>query len=90
MNNKLAKMHAARDAVYVVAIALVATALCTLLRTLGEIGNTLTTFTVCVALGIILVLIYDMGRIVYRVIERRAESVADRLAKMAERNRNME
>jgi nitrogen fixation/metabolism regulation signal transduction histidine kinase len=87
MHNKLAKMHAARDAVYVVAIALVATALCTLLGTLGEIGNTLTTFTVCVALGIILVLIYDMGRIVYRVIELRAESVADRLAKMAERSK---
>jgi Zn-dependent protease with chaperone function len=88
MHNKLAKMHAARDAVYVVAIVLVATALCTLLGTLGEIGNTLTTVTMYVALGIILVLIYDMGRIVYRVIERRAESVADRLAKMAERNRN--
>ena len=75
---------------YVVAIALVATALCTLLGTSGEIGNTLTTATMYVALGIILVLIYDMGRIVYRVIERRAESVADRLAKMAERNRNRE
>ena len=77
--------RAARDAIYVVAIALVATALCTLLGTLGEIGNTLTTATMYVALGIILVLIYDMGRIVYRVIERKAESMADRLAKMAEK-----
>ncbi len=65
MHNKLAKMHAVRDAVYVVAIFLVATALCTLFGTLGEIGNTLTTVTMYVALGIILVLIYDMGRIVY-------------------------
>ena len=77
--------RAARDAIYVVAIVLVATALCTLLGTLGEIGNTLTTATMYVALGIIIVLIYDMGRIVYRVIERKAESVADRLAKMAEK-----
>jgi hypothetical protein len=61
MHNKLAKMHAARDAVYVVAIAFVATALCTLLGTLGEIENTLTTATMYVALGIILVLIYDMA-----------------------------
>ena len=82
--------RAARDAIYVVAIVLMATALCTLLGTLGEIGNTLTTATTYVALGIILVLIYDIGRIVYRVIERRAESVADRLAKMAERSRNRE
>jgi choline-glycine betaine transporter len=82
--------RAARDAIYVVAIVLVATALCTLLGTLGEIGNTLTTATVYVALGIILVLIYDMGRIVYRVIERKAESMADRLAKMAEKSKNRE
>ena len=47
MHNKLAKMLAVRDAVYVVAIFLVATALCTLLGTLGEIGNTLTTATIC-------------------------------------------
>jgi len=82
--------RAARDAVYVLAIVLVATALCTLLGTLGEIGNTLTTVTVYVALGIILILIYDIGRIIYRVIERKAESMADRLAKMAERSRNRE
>jgi len=80
--------RAARDAIYVVAIVLVATALYTLLGTLGEIGKMLTTATMYVALGIILVLIYDIGRIVYRVIERRAESVADRLAKMAEKSRN--
>ena len=80
--------RAARDAIYVIAIILVATALYTLLGTLGEIGEILTTATTYVALGIILVLIYDIGRIVYRVIERRAESVANRLAKMAEKSRN--
>ena len=85
-----APRRAARDAIYVIAIILVATALYPLLGTLGEIGTTLTTVTTYVALGIILVLIYDIGKIVYRVIERRAELVADRLAKMAERNRNRE
>lgn len=80
--------RAARDALYVIVIILVATALYALLGTLGEIGKILTTATTYVALGIILVLIYDVGRIVYRVIENRAESVANRLAKMAERSRN--
>jgi hypothetical protein len=80
--------RAARDALYVIVILLVATALYTLLGTLGEMGNLLTTVTAYVALGIILVLIYDIGRIVYRVIENRAESVADRIAGMAERSRN--
>lgn len=77
--------RAARDALYIVVILLVATALYALLGTLGEIGSILTTITGYVALGIILVLIYDIGRIVYRVIENKAESVGNRIAKMAER-----
>jgi len=77
--------RAARDAIYIIIIILVATALYPLLGTLDEIGSTLTTVTTYIALGIILVLIYDMGRILYRMIERRAESMADRLAKMAEK-----
>ena len=85
-----APRRAARDAIYVIAIILVATALCTLLGTLGEIGNTLKTATMYVALGIILVLIYDIGKTAYRVIERRAGSVAKRLAKIVEGSRNKE
>ena len=77
--------RAARDVIYIIVIILVATALYPLLGTLDDIGSMLTTVTTYIALGIILVLIYDMGRILYRVIERRAESVADRLAKMAEK-----
>ncbi|MDH5451544.1 MAG: hypothetical protein OEX77_11750 [Candidatus Bathyarchaeota archaeon] len=82
--------RAARDAIYIIVIILVATALYPLLGTLGDTGNTLTTVTTYVALAIILLLIYDIGRIVYRMIEQRAESLADRLAKMAERSKNRE
>jgi cation transport ATPase len=77
--------RAARDAIYIIAIILVATALYPLLGTLEDIGSILTTITTYISLGIILILIYDMGRILYRMIEQRAESVADRLAKMAEK-----
>lgn len=82
--------RAARDAIYIIMIILVATALYPVLRTLGDIGNMLTTITTYIALGIILILIYDIGRILYRMIEQRAESMANRLAKMAERNKNRE
>jgi len=77
--------RAARDAIYIIVIILVATALYPLLSTLENIGSILTTITTYISLGIILVLIYDIGRILYRMIEQRAESVADRLAKMAEK-----
>lgn len=76
--------RAARDAIYLIVIILAATALFPFLGTLHEIGGTLTTVTTYVALGLILILIYDMGRILYRIIEQRAESVANRLAKMVE------
>jgi cation transport ATPase len=82
--------RAARDAIYIIAIILVATALYPVLGTIGDIGNTLTTVTTYVALAIILLLIYDIGRILYRMVEQRAESMADRLAKMAERSKNRE
>ncbi|MBE0511684.1 hypothetical protein IBX38_01390 [Candidatus Bathyarchaeota archaeon] len=82
--------RAARDAIYIIIIILVATALYPVLGTLGNIGNTLTTVTTYVALAIILLLIYDIGRILYRMVEQKAESVADRLAKMAERSKNRE
>jgi cation transport ATPase len=76
--------RAARDAIYIIVIILAVTALFPFLGTLDEAGDLLTTVTTYVALGLILILIYDMGRILYRIIEQRAESVADRLAKLAE------
>ena len=71
--------------IYIIVVILAATALFPFLGTLGAIGDMLITGTTYIALGIILVLIYDVGRILYRLIEERAESVADRLAKMAEK-----
>ena len=82
--------RAARDAIYIIVIILVASALYPILGTLGDVGDTLTTVTTYAALAIILLLIYDIGRILYRMVEQRAESMADRLAKMAEGSKNRE
>ena len=80
-----------RDAIYIIAIILVTTALQPLIATLEpNISDLLSKVTIYVALGIILVLIYDIGRILYRIVERKAESLADILAKMAERRKNSE
>lgn len=76
--------RAARDLLYIIIIILIMTALSPVLGTLGDVGELLTTITTLISLGLIIILIYDMGRILYRIIEQRAESVADRLAKMAE------
>lgn len=78
--------RAARELIYIIVIILVATALQPLIGTLEpSVKGPLATATVYVALGIILILIYDIGRILYRIVERKAESVADRLVKMTDR-----
>ncbi|UCC59003.1 MAG: hypothetical protein JSW14_03645 [Candidatus Bathyarchaeum sp.] len=83
--------RAAREAIYIIAIILVTTALQPLLDTLEpSVKGLLSNITIYVALGIILVLIYDIGRILYRIVERKTESVADSLARMAERRKNRE
>jgi len=74
-----------RDFIYIIIVILVAAAVSPILGEVENFGSILRNITTYVALGIILILIYDIGRILYRIIEQRAESVADRLAKMAEK-----
>ena len=78
--------RAARELIYIIVIILVATALQPLIGTLEPSVNVpLAPAIVYVALGFIVILIYDIGRILYRIVERKAESVADRLVKMTDR-----
>ena len=83
--------RAVRDTIYIIVIILITTALLPIISTL-EPGtkNPLTIVITYVALGMILILIYDIGRILYRIVERKAESIADSLARMAERRKSSE
>jgi hypothetical protein len=81
--------RAVRESIYIIAIILVTTALLPLIGTLeSNVSGLLADITTYVALAIILILIYDIGRILYRIVERKAESVADSIVKMAERRKN--
>jgi cation transport ATPase len=83
--------RAARDLIYIIVIILVTTALQPLIATLDpSISDLFATATIYIALALILILIYDIGRILYRVVERKAESIADSLAKMTDRGKNRE
>ena len=83
--------RAARDAIYIIVIILVTTALQPLISNLEQgIRDPLTTVTIYVALALILILIYDIGRILYRIVERKADSMAETIAKMADRKKNRE
>jgi hypothetical protein len=83
--------RAARDVIYIIVIILIATAILPVVSALENylrIGSWPTIITILAALGIIVILIYDVGRILYRIIEQRAESLADRLAKMVEQGKD--
>jgi cation transport ATPase len=82
--------RAARDFIYIIIIILVVTALSPILANVTDIGHLLTTAATYVALALIIILIYDMGRILYRIIEQKAELLADRLTQMAEKKKNSE
>ena len=82
--------RAARDFIYIIIIILVVTALSPILANAEDIGYLLTTAATYVALALIIILIYDIGRIFYRIIEQKAELLADRLTQMAEKSKNSE
>ena len=72
----------AREVIYIIVIILVTTAVSPLVAAL-EKGSTASTVITYVALVLILVFIYDIGRSLYRIVEQKAELLADRLAKAA-------
>lgn len=83
--------RAARDLIFIIVIILVTTAIFPLINTLeSSVRDPLSMATTYIALGMILILIYDIGRILYRIVERKAESVADSLARMTDKKKNRE
>ena len=83
--------RAARDTIYIIVIILITTALYPVINTLeSSIRDPLLIGTTYIALGMILILIYDIGRILYRIVERKAESMADGLVKMTDKVKNRE
>jgi len=69
--------RAAREFVYIIVIVLVVTAIAPLLETIQDVGSYLSTVAVYIGLGLVILFIYDIGRIVYKIIEEKAESFAD-------------
>jgi len=90
IREEVSPKRAVRDFIYIIVIILIAAAVSPLVGMAENVGVWLTVATTYIALGIILILIYDIGRILYKIIEQRAESVAERLAKMAEKTEKSE
>lgn len=80
--------RAVREFAYIIVIVLVVTAVSPLLATIQDVGYYLSTATVYIGLGLVVIFIYDIGRIIYKIIEEKADSFADLLAQRAQKNKN--
>jgi len=69
-----------KDAICIVAVLLVAAAIFPLFSELSNFGPLLQEITTYAALGFILLFVYDIGRTFYRITEKKANSVANRLS----------
>lgn len=79
--------RAAKDAIYIIIAILLAAASLPFLRSIQQIGDLLAAAVSLVTLGFFILLMYDIGRILYRVLEKRAEGVAEWLVEAVERVR---
>ncbi|HIE14354.1 TPA: hypothetical protein EYP70_03685 [Candidatus Bathyarchaeota archaeon] len=75
----------ARDLVYILLTILLAAAAVPFIKPFPQFGDLLTTTISFVALGIFLILIYDMGRTLYTVLEEKTKAFAAWLAGIAEK-----
>jgi hypothetical protein len=82
--------RAAREFAYIIIIVLVVTAVSPLLANIQDVGFFLSTATVYVGLGLIVLFLYDIGRIVYKIIEDKADSFADHFAQMKQKDKSSE
>jgi drug/metabolite transporter (DMT)-like permease len=76
----LSKQRIYKDTTYIVAILLIAAALFPLFQNLSNFGPVLQEIITYVVLGLIAVFVYDIGRTFYRITEKKANSVANRIS----------
>ena len=80
--------RAARDIIYIILLILLAAAVLPFFSSMPtELGNWLSTSTSLITLGLFLILIYDMGRTLYRVLEEKTQSLANWLAEQVNKER---
>ncbi len=78
--------RAAREFAYIIIIVLLDTALVPILSAVEGYGFYLKTAAIYIGLGLIIIFIYDIGRIFYKIVEEKADSFAEQLVKRAKKD----
>ena len=82
--------RAAREFAYIIIIVLIVTAVAPLLDQVQDFGFYLSTATVYIGLALVILFLYDIGRIVYTIIEEKADSFADRFTQGKQKDKSSE
>ncbi|HDM89555.1 MAG TPA: hypothetical protein ENG65_06155 [Candidatus Bathyarchaeota archaeon] len=77
-----------RDIVYILLALLITAASSPILSSIPNIGGYLTTAISIVALGIFLILVYDIGKVIRDVLRRKAKRMADWISSFLEEREN--
>ena len=79
--------RAAREFAYIIVTVLLVTALVPILSAVEGYGFYLTTAATYLGLGLIIIFIYDIGRIFYGIVEKKADSLAEQLVKRRQKGK---
>ena len=80
--------RAAREFAYIIVVVLIVTAVSPLLASIQNFGYYLSIGVVYIGLGLVILFIYDIGRIVYTIIEAKTESFADYLTQTKQKDKS--
>ena len=74
MPQRFTKRRLAKDTILIIATILVTAAIAPFLETLGAAGTTLQSVTTAVALGVILLFVYDIAHTFYRIFQEKTKA----------------
>jgi len=90
IKEELSPKRALRDVIYIIVIVLVAAATSPFIKSVESSISMISTAITYIALALIIVLIYDIGRIIYNLIEEKAEVLAEKLSKITSEKERVE
>jgi hypothetical protein len=79
-----------KDTIYIIAILLLTAAIFPIISNQSTFGPLLQGITTYVALGLILLFVYDIGRTFYRITEKKANAVANRISSSSNKERKLD
>ena len=87
IKEELSPKRALRDLIYIIVIVLVAAAASPFIKSVEKSVSMISTAVTYIALALIIVLIYDIGRIIYNLIEEKAEVLAEKISRITSENK---